>query len=206
MSRDPNEDGQVIARPLSDRETNFMNSVAVPRLDGTQDEKSLEDLSLTFWNLCLWEKARADILDTKASYLLGLSSIAAAVIAVGGIAGGTNQTYLLLPSGISLGLFAITVVLSLITLRGRGYGAFNDTDVFDSLRAHLQPVGKVKPFEDKDPRRCFLRETILQRWLIYRWYGQANDSKFKWLLGAQVFAVVSVLSLFGLLWVVLLAG
>lgn len=206
MSQDSNEYGQSIARVPSPGETEFMNSVAIPILDGTKDEKSLENLSETFWNLCLWEKGRTNILDTKASYLLGLSSIAAVVVAVGGTAQAMIHTNLLLAGAISLGFFTMTVVASLFALLGKKYGAFNDHDIFESLRAHQQPVGQIKAFEDKDPRRCFLREIILQRWLIYRWHTDANDSKFSRLVVAQVLAVLSVVSLFGYLAIVLLSG
>lgn len=203
MTRDTDEKGQTITRKPSRREIDFMNKVAVPILDGTQDEESLKDLSETFWNLCLWEKQRAKILDTKASYLLGLSSIAAAVVAVGGVAQTITHPNLLLAGGISLGLFTITVAASLLAHLRKGYGGFNDQDVFMSLRAHHEPVGDIKAFQDKDPRRCFLRETILQRWLIYRWHSDANDSKFHRLVVAQVLAVLSVVSLFGYLAIVL---
>ena len=204
MNNDSSEKGQIIKHVPSDREMEFMNIDAIPILDGTQDDKSLEDLSQTFWNLCLWEKGRADILDTKASYLLGLSSIAAAVVAVGGVAQAANSIKLLWPGGISLGFFAITVIASLIALLGKEYGAFNDKDVFLSLRAHQEPIGEIKAFEDREPRRCFLKETILQRWLIYRRYSDKNDTKFRRLVVAQKLAVLSVLSLFGYLVIVLL--
>jgi hypothetical protein len=199
MSSDSGESGQIIESVLSDREMEFMNSIAIPILDATQDERSLEDLSETFWNLCQWEKERADILDTKASYLLGLSTIAAAVVAVGGIAQTAIDAKLLWAGAISLTFFTLTVIASLYALLGQKYGGFVDRDVFSSLHAHIKPVGRIKAFRDKDPRRCFIRETILQRWLIYRGYSDANDSKFRRLVVAQVLAILSVLSLFGYL-------
>jgi len=202
MSHNLEDIGQVIDRVPSYRELEFMNSVAIPRLDETNDEKTLEDLAETFWNLCLWEKGRADILDTKASYLVGLSSITAAVVAVGGVAGADMGSTVLIAIGVSLALFAITVVLSLFALGGKKYGAFLDKDVFGSLHAHEAPIGKIKAFEDKDPRRCFIREIILQRWLIYRWHHDANDQKYNQLVHAQVSAVISVCSLLAILVVV----
>lgn len=206
MSHGSNEKGQVITRVPSKREMEFMNSVAIPMLDGTQDEKSLELLFETFWNLCLWENERKSMLDAKASYLLGLSTIAAAVIAVGGGAQALMHTKLLLAGGISLGFFTLTVVASLVALFGKKYGAFNDQDVFKSLCSHEEPVGPIKAFEDKDQRRCFLREITLQRWLIYRWYSDGNDTKYGRLVVAQILAFLSVLSLFGYLATVLLSG
>lgn len=196
MENNSEKVSQRITRIPSSKEIEFMNSVAIPILDKTEDEKSLKDLNETFWNLCLWEKGRADILDTKASYLLGLSSIAAAVVAVGGIAQAILLKQVLWAAGVALGLFTITTIASLIALLGKKYGSFNDIDVFESLQAYKGPIGdNIKAFVDVDPRRCFLRETILQRWLIYRWYGEANNSKFIRLIVAQVLAVLSVLSL-----------
>ncbi|MEW5922693.1 MAG: hypothetical protein AB1746_01760 [Candidatus Zixiibacteriota bacterium] len=196
MNQKTVEYGQKIRRVPSALEIEFMNEAAIPILDKTQNEESLQNLSEIFWNLCIWEKDRAEILDTKASYLLGLSSIAAAVITVGTIAQNFARSSILISIGISLGLFTITVVTSLITLLGKKYGAFNDLDIFSSLRAHINPIGQIKPFNDNDPRRCFLREITLQRWLIYKWHSDANDSKFKRLIVAQIAAVLSVISLF----------
>jgi hypothetical protein len=206
VSQVSNEKGQIITRVPSEQEIEFMNSVAIPMLDGTQDERSLELLFETFWNLCLWENERKRMLDAKASYLLGLSTIAAAVIAVGGGAQALMHTKLLLAGGISLGFFTLTVIASLFTLFGKKYGSFNDQDVFNSLCSHVEPVGPIKAFEDKDQRRCFMRESTLQRWLIYRWYSDGNDAKYGRLVIAQILALLSVLSLFGYLVTVLLSN
>lgn len=178
-------------------EIKFMNDKAIPVLDSVKDDKTLGDLAGTFWNLCLWENDRAKTLDSKAISLLGLSSIAAAVVAVGGIGQVGGLPGLLWARCVSLVLFAVTVAASLYSTLGRHYGTFSDEDVIASLRAHEQPVGEIRPFEDKDPRRCFLKETILQRWLVYRWHEDVNDARFKWLRFAQIMAVVSVLSLVG---------
>ena len=202
MSDSLSDISQAVVRVPSSREKEFMNSVAIPTLDATRDESSLKDLSDVFWNLCLWERDRANVIDTKASYLLGLSSIGGAVVAVGGVAHGTVRSKLLLPAAIALGLFILTVIASLWTLLGKAYGTFNDRDTFDSLRAHEGPIGEIRAFEDKDARRCFLRELALQRWLIYRWYGDANDSRFSRLVLAQVLAVASTVSLLGFIVVV----
>ena len=204
MTNKPKSDGQNgqnIELPLTDKQIGFINKIAVPNLDGTQDNESLKDLSETYWNLCQWEKGRADVLDTKASYLLGLSSIAGSVVAIGGV---TEKTRLW-AMAISIVLFSITAILSLFALLGKKYGSFNDEDVFNSLRASEQPVGPINSFTDKDQRRGFIRETILQRWMIYRLYSDKNDLRYRWLISAQIFAVLSILSLSTYILIVLLS-
>lgn len=187
--------GQRIERVPSERELSFMNNDAIPMLDSVSDDSILEKLSETFWNLCIWEKDRASALDTKAASLLGLSSIAAAVVAVS--AGTPSQSIpsLLIIRCISVGFFTLTVAACIYTLLVRLYGSFNDYDVIAAIKTHDKPLGNVNPFSDKDPKRCFLKETILQRWLIYRWYSDINDCKFKRLRAAQFMALASVLSL-----------
>ena len=187
---------QPIAKKPSPEELAFMNEVAVPYLNKVSDDAILEKLADAFWDLCLWENDRAKTLDTKASYLLGLSGIAGAVVALGG--GGEAPAGALLGwQCASLILFAVTAAASVFALLGRGYGSFNDEDVFSSVCANAEPVGEIVAFSDKNQKSCFLRETILQRWLIYRWHGQVNDSKYKRVVFAQVSALVSIVSLLG---------
>ncbi|MCP4651372.1 MAG: hypothetical protein GY853_15005 [PVC group bacterium] len=195
MLIDAYEDAQSIDMGIPQQEIDFMNNHAIPILDDTFDEDSLKDMADIFWNLCLWEKGRADILDTKASYLLGLSSIAAAVIAVGGLAKTDISTPMIWAGGFSLLLFVLTVIASLYTLLGRLYGGFSDIDIFDALRAYRNPVGNINEFKDNHPRRCFLKELTLQRWMIRKSYNDVNNERFKILKKAQILALSSVASL-----------
>jgi hypothetical protein len=173
-----------------------MNDTAIPGLDSEMNDEALKGLGETFWNLCLWEDERRRSLDSKVSALLGLASLAAAVVAIAGRGGEPVLSLQIYARVVSLGFFTLTVGLSLFALLVRSYGSFNDEDVFSSLAAHETPVGDIRPFKDQDAYRCYLRETILQRWLVYRWHCDANDRKAKGVIGAQVSAFLSVLSLF----------
>jgi hypothetical protein len=197
--------GQRIERAPSKGELAFMNDVAIPKLDKVEDNDILQGLADNFWQLCLWENDRAKTLDSKASSLLGLSSIAAAVVAVAGESATPGPTALFLARCLSLVLFTATVAVCVLALRLRAYGGFNDEDMFASVCAHEAPIGDVKPFQDKDETRCFLKETILQRWLIYRWHSDENDRKAGRVVTAQTMAFLAVASLFGYI-VVVLAG
>ena len=179
---------QIVNSPLTKSELEFINTVAIPALNKTQDEKSLHDLSNNFWNLCQWEKGRADILDSKASYMFGISSIAAAIVTFGAVV----VAKFLVVAAVCLAAVAITLIMALIALTGKSYGSFIDKDIFDSLGAHSKAVGPIDAFTEKDPYRCYLRETILQRWLIYRSYCNNNDEKYTQLVRAQIIAVIAV--------------
>lgn len=185
------------ARPPSREEIEFMKTVAYPRLNETIDDRSLEKVCEALWNICLWEKQRADILDTKAKDLLGLSSLAAAVIAFGGNVVDPQVGTLLLVRAVPLILFIFAVILSIIALLGVKYGGFYDRDVFNALDAHRNPVGDLHPFSDLDPYRCFLRETSLQRWLVQRSFSNRNDIKYRRLLYAQIAALIATVSMLG---------
>jgi hypothetical protein len=186
---------QRIERELTAAEREFMNTDVIPKLDKTQDDRVLKDLSDTYWNLCQWEKQRADILDTKAGSLLGFASIAAAVLAAGAVGASHALDAIAIARMLSLLLFASAVALAIVALAVQQYGTFVDRDVFDATLSHEAPVGEITPFADKDPYRCYLREMTLQRWLIYRWYGEQNDEKAQWLKRAQYVALGAVLSL-----------
>jgi hypothetical protein len=154
--------------PLTPTELAFIQNTAFPRLDATETEKSLEKLAEVLWNLCLWERQRTTSLDTKAATLTGLSSLAAAVVSASTLPG---------------------------VNRAEAVSGFFDADVFAALEAYKTPVGDMPKFHDADPYRCFLRETVLQRWLIYRNYCDSNDRKSRHLAVAQWSAAIAVASL-----------
>ena len=67
--------------------------------------------------------------------------------------------------------------------------------MFSAVAAHTKPVGPLPPFADKDPFRCYLRETILQRWLIHRGHSDVNDVKAQRVNVAQMIDFLSVATL-----------
>ena len=188
--------------PYSPAEQAFISKVALPRLNNIKDERIAERLAEDFWNLCQSEIERVKILDTKASALLGLSSIAAAVVSVG-VGGPSSQLQTWFRCG-SIALFVTTVVLCLFALIGRIYGALMDDEVFSSIDSNKVRKGKWHRFTSKKQYLCFLSETILQRWVVYRKHSVRNESKVHWLMAGQITAVLSVLSLFGIIVVALL--
>ena len=200
---------QPLARGLTSAELSFINKVAIPSMDGVKENSPLEHLADSFWALCTWENDRAKALDQKASSLMGLSSIAAAILAMAGNYSGELSSALLLARGISLVLFAFTIGTCLYALLIKQYGSFNDEDVFEALNAHKGPVGDTVPltvpFTDMNVYRCYLRETILQRWLIYRVHCDTNDNRAKRVLLAQKLALVAVLSLLAQILIVVLS-
>jgi hypothetical protein len=181
--------------PLTAEHEKFIRDVAFPQLDATTDAKMLERLADTFWSLCLWEQQRTTVLDTKAAALMGLSSLAAAVIAAGTIPGVAPGRLLFLARCISISLFILTVLLSIRAQSARKIGSFRDIDVFAALGAHKVPVGATPRFTDASPYECFLRELALQRWLVYRWRSDANDKKYEGLVRAQRAAAWAVVGL-----------
>ena len=195
FSRDTGE--QAIDSVLTEAETTFIKSTAFPQLDAIVEEKTLEKFTDLLWNLCLWERQRANSIDTKAAALTGLSSLAAAVVSASTVAPTTPDPVLLGARCLSIVLFIGTVILSVNAQRVVKFGGFHDGDVFDALGAHRVPVGVTPPFSDGDPHRCFLREVALQRWLIYRTHSDTNDTKYRRLAVAQGSAVVAVASLLG---------
>jgi len=196
VTGDANTYGQSVARQLSAADQAFICKIAVPHLAKVETEETLSELARTFWKLCTWENDRAKMLDGKASSLLGTSGIAAVVVGLGGSALASGWTPLLFATCASLALFAATVFFCLLSLAPRKYGSFNDEDVFASICANESPVGDVPSFNDENQHSCFMKETILQRWLIYRWHSDMNDRRFKWLRVAQILAMLAVASLF----------
>lgn len=187
------------AQSLTQAESDFIDNTAFPLLDATKDEKSLEKLAEALWNLCLWERQRTTALDAKAASLTGLASLAATAVSVASTLDGTTPAFsVLVARTISIGLFIAAVILSLNAQRVVHLGGFFDEDVFEALGAYKEPVGTT-PFQDADPYRCFLRETALQRWVIFRNHSDANDRKFRRLGVAQVASGLAVLSLLGVL-------
>jgi len=192
MTRPSTAFKQPVRKQISTQEQAFLREVAFARLDATVDKESLQHVCGSFWDLCLWEKQRASTIDTKAAGLLGLSSVASAIVTA--VTPGSSAIALVTGA---VGFYLFAAILAAIALLVANYGTFIDGDVFDALHAHHTPVGKLPPFTDHDPFNCYLRETTMQRWLVYRWYGTENDAKAKWLLRSQVSSVIAVALLFG---------
>ncbi len=181
--------------PITCKEKKFIEKIAFPTLDKTKNDKTLEKMADGFWNLCLFERQRTAAIDAKAAALTNISSLAAAVIAASSVIGtGALDSLAIIARVVSVLLFILTVFLSLNVQQVTGLGGFSDIDVFQAVRADTEPVGTPE-FDDKDQYRCFLRETILQRWLVYSRNCNANDAKYHKLWFAQMTAGIAVGSL-----------
>lgn len=172
-----------------------MNTVAVPQLNKVSDSAILSSMANDFWALCQGENDRGKQIDTKALSLLGMASVAATLVAIPSATLQSLAPIILIARSLSLCLFAIAVVACVYCARARTYGGFLEEDIFASLTAHEKPVGDIPPFSDTDQALCFLRETILQRWLIYRKWSTTNDTKYRLLRWAQGFAMSAVICL-----------
>jgi hypothetical protein len=71
--------------------------------------------------------------------------------------------------------------------------------VFGAIDATANPVGVTKKFKDADPFRGYLRETIMQRWLIYHNFKLQSNRRAKRVQFAQIFAVAAIAILCGVL-------
>ena len=178
--------GEPIEIPLSKPQIEFIRERAA-ELDKITDATLLKHSAETWWNLCQWEKQRLDVIDTKAQMLLGLSSIATAILGTGF----ALQSHII--QAIAAFLFLVTMVLALIALYIRKVGGFRDVEVFQALSASTNNVGETPAFTDADPERCYYRETALQRWLVYDFYKTASKRKTPFVFLAQVSATVAVL-------------
>jgi hypothetical protein len=172
---------------LTPEEIRFLNEVAFPALDATKDDDTLKHFADVWWNLCLWEKQRADVIDAKATGLLGLSSIASAVVAATNLTGQGRA--------IAASLFLIAAICAVIALFVRDHSGFVDTEVFGALAAGTKPVGVSKKFSEEHAFRGYLREIVMQRWLIYRNFKSVSETRAKFVQGAQGFAVLAILVL-----------
>ncbi|NPT34217.1 hypothetical protein [Paraburkholderia xenovorans] len=157
------------------------------QLDEIKDAEVLKHFTENWWNLCQWEKQRLDVIDTKAQMLLGLSSIATAILGTGF----AEQSHIV--RAIAAAFFFVTMALALISLFIRQVGGFRDLEVFQALQAFKEPVGSTPKFTDNDQGRCYYRELALQRWLVYDFYKTASKRKSPWVTWAQVTATLAVL-------------
>lgn len=176
-------------QPIDAAETAFLRELAAPRLESVTNVELLKHFADVWWNLCLWEKQRADAIDTKASGILGLASVASAIVAVGG--GSTSQTSASRVAGAIL--FLASAALALFALRVRDYTGFADGQVFkalDSANAATQA-----PTDANDPALiAYLQQVVMQRWLVYKGYKQTSNDRAKWVYSAQVAAGVAIVA------------
>lgn len=189
--RQPTLHGEKIVVPLTKDDITFIKEVASKQLDAATDVDQLKHFAETWWNLCQWEKQRADAIDGKAQMLLGLSSIATALL------GSSAKPVDLWDAALRLVailLFLVTVAVCIRALRVRQYGGFLDREVFEALGAFKEPVGVTPEFTDKDPVKCYLRETALQRWFVYKGFKVASGVKAARVRHAQEFAFAAVIT------------
>jgi hypothetical protein len=175
-------------KALDAAETGFLREVAAPRLESVTNAELLKHFADVWWNLCLWEKQRADAIDTKASGILGLASVASAIVAVGGTATQTSASRV-----VGAILFLVSAALALFALRVRDYTGFADGQVFkalDSAKAAAQA-----PTEANDPALiAYLQQVVMQRWLVYKGYKEASNDRAKWVYSAQVAAGAAIVA------------
>jgi hypothetical protein len=183
--------GELLTGQISREEQAFIDDVAFKKLDAVKDDETLKHFADVWWNLCLWEKQRADVIDSKAGSLLGLASVASAVVAATGLSGSGRP--------IAVTLFLIAAAFALWALLARDHGGFLDLEVFEALTAATEPVG-TPTSSDPDPKRSYLREITLQRWLIYTGFKKVSKTRSGYVKVGQFFAVAAIASLCVLLW------
>jgi hypothetical protein len=176
--------------PLTDAHKEFLDAVAFPNLNRCNSDDALKHIADVWWNLCLWEQKRSDVLDTKAQNLLGLASIASALVAVAGPIAGTSPITDVLRISSVIG-FLVTAILAILALRVSAQAGFYDKDVFDALSLH-DVAGNPAMLHDPDPFRCYLRDIAAQRWVIYSGFMSASSTRAKRVENAQLLAVTSL--------------
>src|ERR1700761_2408151 len=85
--------GEEVVGGLSDAQIRFLTDKAHPRLDAAISVDQLKHFADVWWNLCQWEKQRADVLDGKAQSLVGLASIASALVGLSGVTAGSPEAF-----------------------------------------------------------------------------------------------------------------
>lgn len=181
--------------PLTDYELTFLKGVAHEKLDeltdATSDVEVLKHFADVWWNLCLWEKQRADVLDGKAQALLGLASISSAVVTAAAAA---------MPSASGIGWwlrigavlgFLVAAAFAVWSMRLRDYKGFLDTDVFGAL--DIKPGADVLPkFKVTGRQVAYLRDISMQRWLVYNSFKDQSAEKATRIIIGQVVALISI--------------
>lgn len=185
--------GEVLVQPITEEQRKFLDDCVYPSLNKTNSNEPLEHIAEVWWNLCQWERQRADTLDSKAQGLLGLSSIAGAVVGV--VAprlelGGLSAVLY----GSAILAFLATAFLAIYAYRISDHGGFLDSDVFGALSLFEKKEDPAAS-TDPDPFRVYLRDTAVQRWLVYRSFKSASNRKAKQIDNAQVAALAALISL-----------
>lgn len=192
--------GEVPGPDLTPAQRAFLSQVAYPNLNKSPTcDDQLKHIADVWWNLCQWEKQRADVLDGKAQSLVGLASIASAVVAVVGPTMASSANWGGAFRFLAVLAFLVTAICAVRALRIADHGGFYDIDVFNALGIHASPTDPAASV-DKDPFRTYLREIAAQRWLVYSMYKSASAVKAEkivvaqwWAIGALSLLVASVL-------------
>jgi hypothetical protein len=172
------------ATSTTEKEDAFLRTVAAPRLEAVKNAEILKHAADTWWNLCLWEKQRADAIDAKATGVLGLASVASAIIGVTGTIGVTFWRVL------AAVVFLLAAGVALWALRVKDHGGFADDLVFDALTS-VPSTGE--PPVTNDPSYIgYLQQTIMQRWLVYNRFKAVSRHRAGLVFVAQSFAVIAV--------------
>jgi len=175
--------------PLSFEQEKFLKEQAYPGLSTTKNPELLKHIAEVWWNLCNWEKQRADILDTKAQGLLGLSSIAGTVVSIAATSFASNpvsKTFL----GAAVLALLTTAILTLVALRIAKYGGFLEKDIFGAVLLFTEPDPAVQ--YDAEQYNVYLRDIAVQRWLVYDSYKKASAKKAEQVDNAQVAAIIAI--------------
>lgn len=191
MAIPPPDGGEKVANPLTSEQIEFLSDVARPNMDATQDNDTLKNFADVWWNLCQWEKQRADVLDGKAQTLIGMATIAGTVVTVAVPVIGANGPGAVLRVA-SVFCFLLASVLAVGSLQVKDYGGFLDGDVFGALTIGKQPPGLLPPLKDTDPFRSYLREIVMQRWLIYSGFKKVSAQKTGRIAWAQNLVLIAV--------------
>lgn len=187
----PNGNEAKVKR-LSDAQLFFLNTTAYDNLNNTKNTEMLKHFADTWWNLCLWEKQRADVLDGKAQMLLGILGLGSPVIALLGTSGKsypTGSLWLLISAAV---LILLGAILAMLAIRISNYGGFLDRDVFGALTVAYTRPANMQAFRDTDPYRAYLRDVSMQRWLICNTYKIASHEKANKIHAAQLTAFLGI--------------
>jgi len=187
-ARAGNDLGEKIVVGLDPQDRAFLTSIAHPELDKVTSLEQLKHFADVWWNLCQWEKQRADAINSKAQMLLGLSGVATALLGTSGLPPTLEGLF----RAFAIALFLFTVLLSVWASRIRQHAGFAEQDVFEALSCHETPVPNTPAFQDGKPFECYLRETCIQRWFIYRKFKKASASKTGQIQLAQYSACAAI--------------
>ncbi|MFA7331047.1 MAG: hypothetical protein WC326_08245 [Candidatus Delongbacteria bacterium] len=181
-------------RGLTDVETAFINDVAIENLNNTRDDRILLQLLDTFKNIVQHEYDRSKTIDTKAQSIFRIIGIVSAAAVFGSGVSGDGGIIMLIIRLIIILMFILTLALCTVTQYGRNHGDYVDKEIFQSVTAITNECG-FKKFTEADQYICYLKETIIQTWLVgYNWKN-VNEVKYLQLKRSQNYALAALMTL-----------